>query len=170
MFLCAGLSCWLENWLVSTQSIRAKNMDAYTRSEIRVKGIVGNRKIRGSGGWLLFEDGFGPWRYLSKIIGTAYSNSNKIRHRQWKSRQFLCEIYVRRKDVYWKEKLSSVCVTVFVLNPILSRSLVIMVVFAIGVIESYQWCSLMTVVISSQMAHKWMFCTSGWWKVIVFRD
>jgi hypothetical protein len=44
MFLSAGLSCWLENWLVSTQSIRAKNMDAYTRSEIQVKGIVGNKK------------------------------------------------------------------------------------------------------------------------------
>jgi hypothetical protein len=27
--------------------------------------VVGNEKSGGSGGWLLFEDGFGPWRSMS---------------------------------------------------------------------------------------------------------
>jgi hypothetical protein len=27
--------------------------------------VVGNEKVGGFGGWLLFEDGFGPWRSMS---------------------------------------------------------------------------------------------------------
>jgi hypothetical protein len=29
------------------------------------KKVVGNEKGGGSGGWLIFEDAFGPWRSMS---------------------------------------------------------------------------------------------------------
>ena len=36
--------------------------------------VVGNEKGGGLGGWLLFEDGFGPWRLMSVCFLTLLSS------------------------------------------------------------------------------------------------
>jgi len=45
------------------------NVLAYPPEEILSSNsllkVVGNEKGGGSGGWLLFEDAFGPWRWMS---------------------------------------------------------------------------------------------------------
>jgi hypothetical protein len=43
-------------------------------SENQYLKVVGNEKGGGLGGWLLFEEGFGPWRSMSVCLLTLLSS------------------------------------------------------------------------------------------------
>ncbi len=46
--------------------------------DLGILKVVGNENGGGLGGWLLFEDGFGPWRSVSVCFSILLSSFNEF--------------------------------------------------------------------------------------------